>query len=459
MLAAAGGGGGGTDWSAMTVQTMQALIQNPKTDQYYQLLTGWERSYQLIADHMSQVQGYRDNLAAAWPPAKSAASAAYLARLDDLLKSLNETYEAALANHDAFAAATLSIGLAQPEMQKIYDEYTSNQTLLDTYNDTKTQQQSSSTPSPSPSPSPSGEEPPVAPGRQEALRQKAATLMSSVSSDLVQAQVKIVTPTRYEPSLGIEDKGTSNGGSTYAAPPIPPITPVSIGTSSTGSTSARPSTTFPISTGNTAPVTTLPSTNQPGLVLGGTTPPVTTPPPSTGPFSPTIPGGGTAGPISPPGLLPPLPGGGSLPPPNAGVGRVVGLPNEGVIRSGGRLPEGMRAMPPGGVIGGTTGGSLGQPGATRAGARRINPVGGVIGEGGEGPAASGRGAGRGMGARGALSEQPFGQAGGRGRGHRNQTDETYWDPNNPWETEDGVDPVVLPPGEQRIDPGPAIGLN
>jgi hypothetical protein len=34
----------------------------------------------------------------------------------------------------------------------------------------------------------------------------------------------------------------------------------------------------------------------------------------------------------------------------------------------------------------------------------------------------------------------------------------HWDPNNPWETAEGVPPVVLPPSEQRIDPGPAIGL-
>jgi hypothetical protein len=34
----------------------------------------------------------------------------------------------------------------------------------------------------------------------------------------------------------------------------------------------------------------------------------------------------------------------------------------------------------------------------------------------------------------------------------------HWDPDNPWETEEGVAPVVLPPAEAgRLDPGPAIG--
>ena len=485
MLDAAGGGGGGTDWSSMTVEMMQALAQNPKTDQYYELLTGWVQSYQLVAEHMSQVQSYRNSLAEVWPPEKNAASAVYIARLDDLLTSLNETYEAALANHDAFAAATLSIGLAQPQMQKIYDEYSSNQQVLLDY--TTTKQQSSSTPSPSPSPSASGDEPPVAPGRQEELRQRAATLMSGLSSDLVQAQVKIVTPTLYEPGLGIEDKNTSNGGSTYTAPPIPPITPTPIAASSAISSSTRPSVTFPTNAGTTTPVTTVPGTGQPGLVLGGTTPPViTTPSTGIGPISPTLPSG-APGPISTPGILPPLPGGGSFPPTNTGVGRVVGFPNEGVIRPG-TIPEGMRAMPPGGVIGGTPGAGLGQPGATRPGARRVNPVGGVIGEGeagarggvrgtsglgaegmlgggrggsGRGTAAPGRGmsAGERTGGMSGRGEQPFGQAGNRRGARRDETDDTYWDPENPWETEEGVDPVVLPPREQRVDPGPAIGLN
>jgi len=454
MLAAAGGGGGGTDWSSMTVDMMQALAQNPKTDQYYELLTGWERSYELLAEHMSQVQGYRDNLAAVWPPAKNAASAAYVARLDDLLKSLNETYEASLANHDAFAAATLSIGLAQPKMQKIYNEYASNQQLLDTFNSAKAQQQTSPTPTPIPSPSPSGEEPPVAPGRQEALRQQAITLMSSVSSDLVQAQVKIVTPMRYEPAIMSDDKSASNASNAYVAPPIPPITPIAIGSSSAGSSSSRPSVTFPTGTGNTTASTGI---TQPGLVLGGTTLPVTTPSSGIGPLAPTFPSS-TSSPISSPSILPPLPSGGTLSPPSNGVGRVVGLPDEGVLPPGTRIPEGIRAMPPGGLIGGVPGGGLGQPGATRPGTRRVNPIGGVIGEEGQGSATAGRGTARGMGARGMLTEQPFGQTGNR-RARRDHPDGTYWDPDNPWETDEGVDPVVLPPREQRIDPGPAIGIN
>jgi hypothetical protein len=35
-----------------------------------------------------------------------------------------------------------------------------------------------------------------------------------------------------------------------------------------------------------------------------------------------------------------------------------------------------------------------------------------------------------------------------------------WDPDNPWETADGVSPVVRPSEDyRRVDPGPAIGLD
>jgi hypothetical protein len=59
---------------------------------------------------------------------------------------------------------------------------------------------------------------------------------------------------------------------------------------------------------------------------------------------------------------------------------------------------------------------------------------------------------------------PFGGspgiAGQMGRRERDKGDPRLWDPNNPWETAEGVDPVVRPPDEEGpTDPGPAIGLN
>lgn len=456
MLAAAGGGG--TPWESMDLDTMQRLIQSPSTDKQWELVTGWQRSAELLSEHRFQVQDYRDNLASAWPPEKSAASAAYLGRLDELIANLTETYEATLANHDAMVAATGSIYQAQVKMNKIFEEYANNKSALETF----TAKQNS--PTPTPSPSPSGEQPPVAPGRQEELRVQAAMLLSSVSTDLAQAQVRLRTPAPYEGKY-FDGKTESNDGSSYVPPPIPPITSVSVSDSSSGRSGKTPSATFPTHSSVVQPVTTPPGlgAQQPGIVLGGATPPALTPQiGGPNPLSPTLPSG-VSGPLTNPGLVSPggtlLPRGSSsvLPRGTNGAGRGVGLPREGLIRPGGSLPEGMRAMPPGGIIGGTPGVGLGQPASNRAGARRVNPVGGVIGESGSGPATRRGASSAGM-VSGERASGLYGQGSAQRSDRRAEADDLHWDPDNPWETAEGVAPVVLPVREQRIDPGPAIGL-
>ncbi|WP_030441260.1 hypothetical protein [Actinoplanes subtropicus] len=450
-----GGGGGGTPWESMTLEFMQQLIQNPNTDAQWQLASAWQKSADLLSEHKFQVQQYRDNLAAAWPPEKSTASAAYIERLDQLIKNLSDTYDASITNQAALNAATGSIYQAQIQMNKIYQEYSNNKMALDAYNAKLTQQQSSATPTPSPSPS--GDEPPVAPGRQEALRVQAATLLSGVSTDLAQAQAQVVKPDLYKVGNPLDDKKTIRDGSTYTAPALPPITPVVTSGTSTSTRSTGTRTTFPTSVPATSsPVTPTTGTRQPGIVLGGTTPTLPTTTPGTSPITPVLPGGGGGGTLPNPGLLPPstglLPGESSpLTPTTPGLGRGgLSVPRESLLRSGG-LPEGgMRAMAPGGVIGGSPGArGIGQLGAGAAGTRRVNPVGGVIGEG-EGAVGSRRGAGAGG---------MYGQgAAGRRSGRRDEGEDMHWDPDNPWETAEGVDPVVLPIEAQPVDPGPAIGL-
>ncbi|XVU24775.1 hypothetical protein ACQPZJ_47500 [Actinoplanes sp. CA-054009] len=466
MLVADGGGGGGTNWYAMTVEDMQKLIQQPDTAAHYELLTGWKQSADLITEHRWQVQNYRDNLAAVWPPEKNEAAFAYLTRLDELIQNLDDTYEAALANHDAFASATLSISLAQKDIQAIYDEYTTNSQLLTTFNAQQLQSQKADPGLTS------TEKPPVADGRQEELRQRAAALLSTVSSDLAQAQVSIRTPTPYTPQRFIGD-GNSNEGSTYSAPAIPPIIPAPVDNGSTvpQSKASRPATVFPTapSAVSPQPITTTPvtGTSQPGLVLGGTSAPPPPPPPTTA-FpspSPAIPtgGGGPIGPITSPGLFPPgsnkpLPGVSRnlIPPTTNGQGHSGGISRETVTRPTTSSTGAVHALPPGGMIGGTPAVGIGQPNTGRPTASRVNPVGGVIGN----TPSSGRTTTRGF----TSTENPghgvsIGQAPGQRSNRGEKCDENRWDPDNPWKTAEGVAPVVLPSKEQRVDPGPAIGLN
>jgi hypothetical protein len=495
MLEAAGGGGG-TDWWGMSMEMIQKLAQSPDIDLQYQIVDGWQKSADLVAEHMGQVTDYRDALATAWPPEKSTASATYLARLDALIKNLNDTYEAALSNHEAMSSASLSLSLAKIEMSKVYSQWDTNNKTLLAFNQQQAQkQQQASNGQPMPSPSPSGDEPPpVTASQQEALRQKAITLMSSVSSDLAEAQLKVVRPAPYTPDSVVQKDPHGVGSGSTGSPVVPPIVPTPYsggGGGSPSGTSYSPShsSSFPTTLGGPPPAASGPnfpgsSGGNPGLVLGGANSPSTTlPPPSAGinPIT-SLPSG--SGSITNPGILPPTTGpflpNGNLPPKTTGS-----LPGEGggFKPIGGGLSEGgLKAMPPGGIIGRTPGGGPGEPGAARFGTQRVNPVGGVIGEpgadgvggrgaagfSGEGMMGDGRGAVAGSrgsrgqvgraGTRGTTAE-PYGQAGGRRAGRRDQSEEMRWDPDNPWATAAGVDPVVLPPVEQRIDPGPAIGLS
>ena len=95
-----GSGNGGTNWYGRSVPDMWTAMANQQTDNHWTLLTGWRKSYELTLQHMTAVRNYRENLAAAWPPEKSAASAAYLQRLDDLLASSAEM-QALWADEDA----------------------------------------------------------------------------------------------------------------------------------------------------------------------------------------------------------------------------------------------------------------------------------------------------------------------------------------------------------------------
>jgi hypothetical protein len=445
MLIADGGGYGGTDWMAMDVIHMWQAIQNQDTTAHYQLLAGWRKSYELTLEHLSHVQSYRQNLAEAWPPEKSPASAAYLQRLDDLIANLQSTYDAAVANHDAFANATLAISLSRTDVEKIYNEYTSNQAKLEEFKNRPYVAAGKSAVPP--------QKPPVPDGRQEQLNNQARSIMYGLSSEIIQAKTQITKPPVYDPSLKREGNDRDNGDATYTAPVIPPVTPFDPGNGSSQATSST--TQHSAATHSTNPGTnpsTQPSTARPpGLVLGGIQPLPTVPPPTTGVLPQPPIGGGPLPPvITPTPILPLNPvglGSPGLPP---GSGMTKFFTGEGPGRPG---IGGMRAMPPGGVIGKAPGVGLGQPGVGGRAASRVNPVGGVIHPGNsEGrPGSAGRSS---------TSGQPTRSLFGRSEGRSDESEDTlHWDPDNPWETAEGVSPVVLPAAEQRVDPGPAIGLH
>ncbi|WP_125805122.1 hypothetical protein [Actinoplanes sp. ATCC 53533] len=475
MLIADGGGGyGGTHWMAKEVPAMWAAIANQDTEPHYQVVGGWSKTADLTLAHLAQVRVYRDNLASVWPPAKSPAAAAYIARLDKLMADLQATHDAASANYTAFSTVTLTLSLARSKLKPILDQYETNRQLNLDWQAQKdaapaATPQVAGTPSPSPSPAPIAPVPPVSAARQEELNNQARAIMYDLSSTVLSGQAALQKPKPYKPGGGeYGDDGDGQridgGAGGFAVPPV--IPPPGGGGSGSSGTSVSPGSSSHVSP--VSPTTHTPVGNGPttvggvstGPILGGIgntpviTPPTPGPPTPVPTPTPTPPGPGPVpgliGTPSASGLLPP---GGPLP-------NGTRTPQSGLVKPGIPANSGRMTMPSGGVIGASPGsGMIGQmpTGATgnRApGAGRVNPVGGVIGQQGGTPSGRGGAPTHGL----PPQSGPMAPGQGRGRGRRQEGEQDRWDPDNPWSTEEGVNPIVLPPDEQGpIDPGPAIG--
>jgi hypothetical protein len=440
MLITDDGGYAGTDWRTKDVRFMWSTIANHDTDAHFDVVQGWSRTADLTLAHLGQVRKYRENLASVWPPTKSAAAAAYLERLDKLLADLQATHDAASANYTAFSTVTVTLSQARTKLKPIIEQYEANEQLN---LDWQAKQKAVAN---DPARTPTLAIPPVSATRQEQLNYKARVVMYDLSNTILSAQKTLQKPKPYDPIGGAgqgEDKKKGNAGSLgFAVPPMIPAPGSGNGSSEAVSTLAPISNTQANPPNPLQPTPIVPVGNVgTGPVLGGVGPTLPANPPISGAPptpAPTMPGS-TPGLITSPSIPGLLPSGG-LPP-------SVGRPPTG----GQLMPDAMpgptsrATMPSGGVIGATPGsGIIGQvpsgvPGRSRPGSTaRVNPVGGVIGQ----PSSSYLG-------------NPTAKARGRRAG---AIDPDRWDPDQPWITEDGVDPVVLPPKDPGpIDPGPAIG--
>jgi hypothetical protein len=436
-----GSGNGGTNWYGKSVPDMWIAMANQQTDNHWTLLSGWRKSYELTLQHMSAVRNYRDNLAAAWPPDKSAASAAYLQRLDDLLANLQQTYDAAVANYSTFSTATVALDSARHELKTVYDEYVANEGKLAAHQ--RKAADGSATGNGAAS-----SKPPVADGRQAELEARARSVMYGLSGELTAATMQIRKPKPYEPDRHRFENEDDRRIPTYTAPSVPPIVPSDAGISSSAQASQPNSVDAP-SVGATP--STPSSGRVPGLVLGGVEAPTTQPPPAQ--YPPAIIGpsyGATLTPPAVPSLPPTVMPGQTIIPPTSMRGITGDALGRGVPSTGPASP--VRALLPGGVIGTVPGIGGGQPsGPSRP--TNVNPIGGVINSGSQ---ASGSTAAAGRSDLGRT--QPLIGGPGRSSTMDDEREARRWDPGNPWETAEGVAPVVVPAAERPVDPGPAIGL-
>ncbi|MEU7780328.1 hypothetical protein [Micromonospora parva] len=444
-----------TDWQLMDVNSMWACLQDHDTANHWKQVAGWRKVCDLAQTHLGRLQQYRRGLAAAWPPETSAASRTYLAELDELIDKVQRTHDAAAANYTALSAATQAIGTTRAALRKIYEEYATKYQQKQAYEamvaDPKAVMGNRAT------------QPPVADGELEQLNAQARSMMFSLSGELQQAQATLQKPPAARPPIQTGDPDALAAAPT--APIIPPIIPIPLPTNSNHATSriAAPDLAAPIAqTQGVGPVlggTGTGITNNPGAVnTGSSPPPGATAHPGPGPLPPSTP-------------IPPRP----ATSPNSGGQTSVG----GLNRPQFPPPaQPVRSNPPGGVIGGMPGGSVGPLGPSAAQPRKVNPIGGVIGGGGAGTGPTGGAGSRPGSGRTFTSAHggptPIGGApslgGSPGIGlppARQRQQQQFdvdphhrWDPDNPWETEKGVNPVLRPGNEHGpIDPGPAIGFN
>lgn len=432
---------------------MWACVQDQDTAGQWKQVAGWRKVCDLALAHLSRLREYRRGLAEAWPPETNTAARAYIGELDQLIDRVQRTHDAAAANYDALAAAARAIGSARAELQPLHEEYAKKLRQKQAYEATIADPKAVAG-------SRLPERPPVTDDDLEQLNVRARGLMTGLSGELQHAQVMLQRPpTPVRPGRQINDPDAYG----EVPPIIPPVVPVQVSISARRSP-AKPS---PISSSAAKP-SPLPSSHV-GPILGGAGPGTApaqplTPPTPINQAPPATPGiGGPIG-VTPTTSFgrssinrPAAPAHPSLPTNDLGASR----PPSG---SAGRqaLPNGFVGVPPGQGIS--------QPAPNSP--RRVNPVGGVIGGGGAGTAPSGAAGSRPGTGRSAqpgvghglfpIGGSPSASTGPNSRSRRdpNEGSKPVWDADHPWETDQGVDPVMLPPDESGpIDPGPAIGFN
>ncbi|WFE42566.1 hypothetical protein O7619_08245 [Micromonospora sp. WMMD998] len=429
----------------MDVLSMWACLHDQDTTGQWKQVAGWRKVCDLALAHLGRLREYRRGLAEAWPPETNAAARAYVGELDQLIERVQHTHDAAAANYDALAAAARAIGSARTQLQPLHDEYATKLRQKRAYEATIADPKAVAG-------SRLPERPPVTDDDLEQLNVRARGLMTGLSGELQQAQVMLQRPPLVR-RPGIETNNSDVYGLSQAPPIIPPIVPVAI-----TSTPSEPAPSRSGSRPQSSPI----AANAAGVgpILGGAGPTLTPP------AAPTAPGSTATQPSSL--------GGGILPPPGT-TSRMTpkAFDKPPIPRSGGKAVTGGGTPPasaprptyPNGLIGQPPG-ALSQPSPRGAASRRINPFGGVIGGGGAGTTPTGSagprpGIGRGplMGPQGGAPHPGFPPgAGWATRKQEPPGTSRVWDTDNPWTTQEGVSPIVLPPDEEGpIDPGPAIG--
>jgi hypothetical protein len=397
---------GATAWSSYNTPRIWAMVEGEDDPESWRQVAALGSMASLLNDQRKRLEAARAALVEAWPPERNVSAAAFVELIDDLLLNMRHNKDVADANAGALGQILESLRQAKVDIAPLYRSY------LDKSDDWV---------------------PAWWDNAEDELDEQARERMRLAESVIADPGNKITAPPLYElkpnaTNLKIDDDDPGNG----------PQSGGRVGSGVGGSVSAGAGFAVPHE-----PPPPLPG--QESSVPGGSD--VSTP---SGP--------GLAGVVTPPALpgggLPAVPSSSPIAAGSTGPGLVIGggaalLPpspvSAGNLRpgAGGRFGTGGPGLPTGS---GLRRGGLGPGGP--AGRKPTTPS-WLSPTSGQPPGSAGAGS-RGPGAPGIP---PAG--GPRSRGARE--DGMTFDPDNPWVTAEGVDPVIAPSAViHRHDPGPAV---
>lgn len=109
-------------WHGHDVPAVAALLAEDHADAWRQV-AAWHRTADLLLYHADTLTGLRERVAAAWPPERSPAAAAYVDHLDGLVASVAGTRAAALANGAALAGILSTLEDARTRVEAVNREW------------------------------------------------------------------------------------------------------------------------------------------------------------------------------------------------------------------------------------------------------------------------------------------------------------------------------------------------
>lgn len=113
-------------WQHADVPAMWESAQSADTPIAWRQVTGWQTTYELLDQHQLTLRRCRDELAIAWPPERSQAARSFLGYMDALLVSIDQAKADAASNQMALAQVLTSLSEAKrdlAELKKRWDEY------------------------------------------------------------------------------------------------------------------------------------------------------------------------------------------------------------------------------------------------------------------------------------------------------------------------------------------------